>query len=74
MSPYNESQNQNPALGGNMTVGGSLALANTAQLSAKSAAIAFAAIQGFSKDSKNNVNATIVNSTSGNNLSLKFFI
>lgn len=58
ISTYNEipkSDKSSASTTTNSTVGGSLALANTAHLSAKSAAIAFAAIQSFSKNDQNQV-------------------
>jgi len=53
ISTYNEVQNRDKSsasTSSNSTLGGSLALANTAHLSAKSAAITFAAIQSFKND------------------------
>jgi hypothetical protein len=58
ISTYNEmpkGDKSSTSTASNSTVGGSLALANTAHLSAKSAAIAFAAIQSFSKNDQNQV-------------------
>ena len=52
ISTYNEvpkTDKSSSSTASNSTIGGSLALANTAHLSAKSAAIAFAAIQSLSK-------------------------
>lgn len=57
ISPFNEQVNSN-SNSGKLTIGGSLALANTAHLSAKSAAIAYAAFQNFSKnDTVHSVNS-----------------
>ncbi len=58
ISTYNEvpkSDKSSTSTSANSTVGGSLALANTAHLSAKSAAIAFAAIQSFSKNDQQSI-------------------
>lgn len=68
ISTYNEvpkSDKSNASTTSNSTMGGSLALANTAHLSAKSAAIAFAAIQSLSKNDQQQINLT--NNTNGAN-------
>lgn len=59
ISTYNEmpkGDKSSTSTSSNSTVGGSLALANTAHLSARSAAIAFAAIQSFSKNDQVSLN------------------
>lgn len=65
ISTYNEvpkSDKSSTSTSTSSTVGGSLALANTAHLSAKSAAIAFAAIQSFSKNDQTQINLNNNNS------------
>ena len=49
ISTYNEQVSVNANNKETTTVGASMALANTAHISAKSAAIAYAALQSFSK-------------------------
>ena len=59
ISTYNEvpkTDKSSSSTASNSTIGGSLALANTAHLSAKSAAIAFAAIQSLSKNDQQQIN------------------
>jgi len=65
ISTYNEvpkSDKSSTSTSSNSTVGGSLALANTAHLSAKSAAIAFAAIRSFQNNDQQ------INLTGNNNV------
>ena len=68
ISTYNEvpkTDKSSSSTASNSTIGGSLALANTAHLSAKSAAIAFAAIQSLSKNDQQQINLN--NNTIGSN-------
>ena len=70
ISTYNEvpkNDKNSTSSSSNPNMGGSLALANTAHLSAKSAAIAFVAIQSFSKNDQHQINLT--NNTNGANAS-----